>query len=217
VTGYRKILGTTRVAARIALDLYDREKPELLMVYFQGTDEAGHVLGRYFPPRLPSISEADFRKYSGAIEAIYVEHDRILGELAKRAARDGAALVLVSDHGFRWDETRPVAASGTGFDTAFLWHESAGVMIAAGPGFVPSKARGKASVFDVAPTARLFGLPPDPRFEGSPSTGSTPGAARFREGRGLGHAREVRAARGARRRKNEKPPGFTKSSSPSGI
>ncbi len=53
ITGYRKILGATRVIGRIALDLYDREKPDLLMAYFQGTDEIGHVLGRFRPPRRP--------------------------------------------------------------------------------------------------------------------------------------------------------------------
>ena len=41
ITGYQKILGSTRVYARTALELYDREKPDLLMVYFEGTDEIG--------------------------------------------------------------------------------------------------------------------------------------------------------------------------------
>ena len=57
VTGYRKILASTRVYARIALDLYDRERPALLMAYFEGTDEIGHLLARYAPPKLAGVSD----------------------------------------------------------------------------------------------------------------------------------------------------------------
>ena len=172
VTGFRKILGVTRVTARIALDLYDREKPELLMVYFQGTDEIGHVLGRFSPPRLPGVTEEDVRKYGNGVAALYEEADRLLGDLSARAERDGATLLLVSDHGFRWGSNRPVSFSGVQLETAYLWHRSPGILVAAGPGLAPSPARGKATVFDVAPTlSRLLGLPPDPAWEGRPVVG----------------------------------------------
>lgn len=175
VTAYRKILGSTRVHARIGLDLYDRQKPELLMVYFQGTDEIGHVLARFYPPKLSTVSEEEFRKYSGGVVGFYQEADRVLGEFAARAERDGATLVLVSDHGFKWGEDRPRFYSGVQFDTAFLWHHGIGVLVAAGPGVAPSKVRKKVSVFDVAPTlARLLGLPLDPAFEGKPVEGLGP-------------------------------------------
>jgi arylsulfatase A-like enzyme/Tfp pilus assembly protein PilF len=172
VTGYRKILGVTRVNAKVALELYDRGAPELLMVYFQGTDEIGHVLGRYAAPKMPAVSEEDFQKYKDGVVALYVEADRILGELARRAARDGATLILASDHGFRHGEGRPAFSSGIQFDTAFLWHEPPGILVAAGPGITLSAARGKASVFDIAPTlCRMLGLPVDPAFEGKPIAG----------------------------------------------
>jgi Flp pilus assembly protein TadD len=143
------------------------------MVNFQGTDEIGHVAGQFAPPKLPSIPEGDYRRFSGAVEAIYVEHDRILGRLRERALRDGATLLLASDHGFRLGDDRPVSAGpGVGFDTAFLWHRDPGMMAAEGPGVVPARERGKANVFDVAPTlCRLLGLPPDPAFEGRPASG----------------------------------------------
>jgi Flp pilus assembly protein TadD/arylsulfatase A-like enzyme len=172
VTGYRKILGVTRVIAKIALELYDRATPELLMVYFQGTDEIGHVLGRYAPPKMPAVSEEDFERYKDGVAALYVEADRILGELARRAAKDGATLILASDHGFRQGIDRPASSSGTNFDSAFLWHEQPGILVAAGPAVSPSAAREKASVFDLAPTlCRLLGLPVDPAFEGKPVAG----------------------------------------------
>ena len=172
ITGYRKILGATRVNAKIALELYDRSSPELLMVYFQGTDEIGHVLGKYEPPKMPAVSEEDFRKYQDGVAALYVEADRILGELARRAAKDGATLILASDHGFRHGPARPAFVSGTQFDTAFLWHEPPGILAAAGAAVTPAAGRGKASVFDLAPTlCRILGLPADPAFEGKAVTG----------------------------------------------
>ncbi len=172
VTGYRKILGATRVIGRIALDLYDRERPEFLMVYFQGTDEIGHVLGRFRPPRLPGVTDEEARKFGNGVDAYYAEADLLLGELAVRAERDGATLVLLSDHGFRWGTDRPAAFSGVKVETAYLWHRNPGVLVAAGPAVTPGRQRGKASVFDIAPSvARLLGLPPDPAWEGRPVSG----------------------------------------------
>jgi predicted AlkP superfamily phosphohydrolase/phosphomutase/Tfp pilus assembly protein PilF len=172
ITGYQKILGSTRVYARTALELYDREKPDLLMVYFEGTDEIGHLLARFYPPKLANISEEDFRKYEGGVAAYFREADRILGEFLKRAEKAGANLVLVSDHGFKWGADRPSSFSSIQFDTAFLWHESPGILAAKGPAFPASAARGKAGVFDVTPTlCRLLGLPADPAFEGRPVSG----------------------------------------------
>ncbi len=174
ITGFRKILGVTRTLAKISLELYDRSSLDLFMVYFQGTDEIGHVLGRYEAPKMPAVAEQDFVKYRDGIAAIYVEADRVLGELATRAEKDGATLVLASDHGFRHGPDRPAFVSGTQFDTAFLWHEPPGILAAAGPGVIPSPARGKASVFDLAPTlCRLLGLPADPSFEGKLVPGFT--------------------------------------------
>ncbi|MFN7986088.1 MAG: alkaline phosphatase family protein [Thermoanaerobaculia bacterium] len=172
ITGYRKILAATRVHAKIALDLYERERPDLTMVYFQGTDEIGHVAGRFVAPKPPQVTEEDFRKFKDAVEAIYVESDRILGLFRAKAGRDGATLVLASDHGFKWGDDRPAFYSGVQFDTAFLWHRDVGILAAEGPAIVPSKERGKASVFDVAPTlCRLLGLPTDPKFDGAPVPG----------------------------------------------
>jgi Flp pilus assembly protein TadD len=172
ITGYRKILGVTRVNAKVALELYDRGGPQLLMVYFQGTDEIGHILGRYAAPKMPAVSEEDFNKYNDGVVALYVEADRILGELARRAQKDAATLLLASDHGFRQGSDRPAFSSGTNFDTAFLWHEQPGILVAAGPAVSPSAARGKASVFNLTPTlCRILGLPVDPAFEGKPIAG----------------------------------------------
>jgi Tfp pilus assembly protein PilF len=178
ITGYRKILGVTRVVGKVTVELYDRGAPELLMVYFQGTDEIGHVLGRFAAPKVPSVSEEDFARYKDGVAAVYVEADHILGELDRRARKDGATLILASDHGFRQASDRPALSSGTNFDSAFLWHEQPGILVAAGPAVTQSSVRGRASVFGLTPTlCRVLGLPVDPAFEGKPIAGFRPGPA----------------------------------------
>lgn len=178
VTGFRKILGSTRVYARTALDLYDRNRPDLLMLYLEGTDEIGHVLGKYNPPLLPGVDGDEFEKYRDAVALFYAECDRILGELAARAERDGATLLLVSDHGFKWGEDRPALISSLKAETAYLWHEPWGVFVLAGPGAAHAKERRTVNVFDVAPIlCRLLGLPPDARMKGRVPTGLLSAAA----------------------------------------
>jgi len=170
ITGYRKILGATRVVGKVAVELYDRSAPQLLMVYFEGTDAIGHLLGRYAPPKMLEESDEDFGKYKDGIATLYAEADRILGELARRAEKDGATLILASDHGFRQGPDRPAFSSAA--DTAYEWHEQPGILVAAGPAVGHSGVRGRANVFDLTPTlCRLLGLPVDPAFEGKPIAG----------------------------------------------
>jgi Type I phosphodiesterase / nucleotide pyrophosphatase/Tetratricopeptide repeat len=177
ISGFRRILGSTRVYAKTALDLYDRNRPDLLMAYFEGTDEIGHVLGRYHPPLLPNVPAGEFEKYRDAVTLFYEECDRILGEFALRAARDGATLMLVSDHGFKWGEDRPSLISSLRAETAYLWHEPYGIFVLAGPGAAKSPGRKTLDVFDVAPVlCRLLGLPPDVRMKGRVPAGFLSGS-----------------------------------------
>ncbi len=170
ITGYRKILGATRIVGKVALGLYDREDPQFLMVYFEGTDAITHILARYEPPKMLEESEEDFNAYKDGVAGLYVEADRILGELARRAQKNGATLILASDHGFRQGSDRPAFSSAA--DTAYEWHEQPGILVAAGPAITHSGVRGRANVFDLTPTlCRILGLPVDPAFEGKPIAG----------------------------------------------
>jgi Tfp pilus assembly protein PilF len=171
VAAMARILAATRTIQRIGRDLYDRERPDLTAVYFEGTDAVGHVFAPYVPPRLPCVSEEDFRRYSGAVEAYYVTIDRLLGQWMRRAEEDGATLLLCSDHGFKWEEDRSCTRSSQNWTTAAYWHRPAGVLAAWGARVEPSPTREEASVFDLAPTvAALLGLPQDPKMSGEART-----------------------------------------------
>lgn len=162
-----RILGATRTVQRIARDLYDRERPDFTAVYFEGTDSIGHVFAPYAPPRLSCVSEEDFRRYSGTVDAYYATIDRMLGQWMRRASEDGATLLLCSDHGFKWGQDRVCTRSSLNWTTAAFWHRLDGVLAAWGARVLPVAARADASVYDLVPTiCALMDLPQDPKMSG---------------------------------------------------
>ncbi|HZI66771.1 MAG TPA: alkaline phosphatase family protein [Thermoanaerobaculia bacterium] len=178
IVALSRIVSATRINHRIARDLYDRNLPDLMVLYLQGTDEIGHVFAPYVPPRLDCTSEADFARYKGTTDAYYALVDRVLGQWMRRAKEDGATLIVHSDHGFKWGEDRTCARSSANWATAAYWHRINGVFAAWGAKVRPSKSRTKATLFDVAPTVlALSGLPADRRMTGKAVTAGFEGLA----------------------------------------
>lgn len=160
IVALARILAATRVNHRIARDLYDRNRPDLLALYLEGTDEIGHVFATDAPPRLSCASEADWIRYGRAADEYYALVDRLLGQWMRRAAEDGATLVLHSDHGFKWGADRPCRFSSNAWTTAAYWHRLDGVFAAWGARVRHTPERGAASLFDIAPTIlALLGVP----------------------------------------------------------
>ena len=173
-----RTIAATRVETRIARELYDRNLPDLMMVYLEGTDVIGHVFASYVPPKLACVSEADFTRYNRAVDEYYALVDRILGQWMRRAEEDGATLIVNSDHGFKWGADRSCQRDSLNPSTAGFWHRLDGVFAAWGARVRPSSDRGQATVFDVEPTvAALLGLPVDRRASGAPIRDAFPGLA----------------------------------------
>ncbi|HEY1252807.1 MAG TPA: alkaline phosphatase family protein [Thermoanaerobaculia bacterium] len=163
-----RIIGSTRVYHRIARDLYDKNLPNLMAVYYEGTDAVGHVFAPYVPPKMSCVSDDDFRRYRRVVDGYYALVDAMLGQWMRRADEDGATLIVNSDHGFKWGEERPCERSSLNPNTAAFWHRLDGVLAAYGARVKPSPTRGEASVLDLAPTvSALLGLPIDARETGS--------------------------------------------------
>ncbi len=162
------IVGATRVQQRIARELYDRHLPELMVLYLEGTDGIGHVFASMVPPRMECTPEADFARFHGAVDAYYALIDKLIGQWMRRAQEDGATLIVNSDHGFKWGADRPCERSSLNPATAAFWHRLDGVFAAWGANVKGGQPRGKATVYDVAPTvSALLGLPVDRRERGS--------------------------------------------------
>jgi predicted AlkP superfamily phosphohydrolase/phosphomutase len=169
IVALSRILAATRAYHRIARDLYDKNRPDLMMLYLEGTDEIGHVFAPVTPPRLDCVSDEDYSRYSATAAAYYAVIDRILGQWMRRAAEDHATLLIHSDHGFKWGNDRSCGRSALGWSTAAFWHRLDGVFAAWGAGVRPGKATAKASMFDIAPTVlALLGLPEDRKMTGRP-------------------------------------------------
>lgn len=174
VDGFRRILVGTRVYMGAALQMAEI-KPHLLMAYCIGTDEIGHLLAPYLPPALPDTDPALVQAARLAVDRYFAVVDRWLGRLLEHCPLSECAVLVVSDHGFKWGGDRPKEFSGVAAATAALWHRPRGVFVLAGNG-VSRKGRvgGPASVYDVAPTvAALLGLPQGASWPGKPLPGVT--------------------------------------------
>jgi len=162
-----RVLAATRVNQRIARDLYDRVRPDLLALYFEGTDEVGHLFAPYAPPKLACTSDADFSRYGKVVDVYYALVDRLLGQWMRRAKEDGATLLVHSDHGFKWGNDRPCGFASGNWATAAFWHRVDGVFAAWGGNVVAGSGRRQVALLDVAPTVlALLGLPADRRMPG---------------------------------------------------
>ncbi len=178
VAALARILGGTRVEQRIARDLYDRFLPDLMMVYFEGTDVIGHVFAPFVAPKTSCVSDADFARYHRAADEYYAVVDEVIGQWMRRAEEDGATLIVNSDHGFKWSADRPCEPASDRAALSGIWHRLDGVFAAWGARVRPSARRGSASVFDVEPTvAALLDLPVDRRAPGAVIRAAFPQAA----------------------------------------
>ncbi len=178
VDGFRRIVVGTRTYFRAALDAMAPDT-DLTMVYCIGTDEIGHLLAPYLPPPLPGTDPAFAETARIAVRSYHAAVDRWIGRMVEACPPRECAVLVVSDHGFKWGEDRPRQFSGTAAATAALWHRTLGIWVLAGAGVQGlGRVDEPASVFDVAPTvAALLGLPAGDDWRGTPLPGAPPSAA----------------------------------------
>ena len=175
IDGMRRIVSATRTYMGSGMVLAE-EQPDLLMVYLEGTDTIGHLLASYMPPPTLDIDPAEASVYAAAVPTYFEVTDRWIGRYLEACPLEEYAVIVVSDHGFKWSDDRPRGLSGTFGPTAPMWHADDAIYVVAGPG-VESRGRvgGRASVYDVAPTmSALLGIPGDPAWQGSELPGVSP-------------------------------------------
>jgi predicted AlkP superfamily phosphohydrolase/phosphomutase len=84
---------------RIVLDWLKNESFDLLWAVFTASDRIQHTFWLFTDPQNPNYDPARARRYGDAIHDLWVEQDRILGEiLAAVGERD--TIFILSDHGF---------------------------------------------------------------------------------------------------------------------
>ncbi|HEY4642243.1 MAG TPA: tetratricopeptide repeat protein, partial [Thermoanaerobaculia bacterium] len=144
------------------------------------TDTIGHVFAPFAPPKQPQVSQTDYDRYSGVPARYFRDIDRLLGRYAEVADRNGARLMIASDHGFFWREGRPTQISSTATATAAKWHRKQGIYVIYGPGIAAAPGHPlMGSVRQVCATLlALTGMPSLPRAA-PPLPGATPASASF--------------------------------------
>ncbi len=103
-------------------------------LYFRDPDETGHNFQHLAPPPHPLASADERARFGGAVENAYRVLDGVVGRLAA-AAGPNAAIVLHSDHGFRWGTRRPAGIMPYTKGQPVEWHRLQGVFLAAGGPF----------------------------------------------------------------------------------
>jgi predicted AlkP superfamily phosphohydrolase/phosphomutase len=76
-----------------------RFKSGLLFAYFEGSDIVQHLFWRGIDSQHPLHADSATQKHKDAIPRMYEQYDALLGR-ARAALGDGAAVVVMSDHGF---------------------------------------------------------------------------------------------------------------------
>lgn len=157
ITALRRILVETEVVHRLAMERIERDRPDLAIVYFQGTDAVGHLFAPFFPPKLAAVSSSDFERFHDVPRRYFARIDTIVGDYRRLAREEGAVLVLASDHGFQWIDGRSPVSS-TAVATAGRWHRSEGIVLQWPRGHAanPANVRGVCATL-----LKLLGMPDD--------------------------------------------------------
>ncbi len=140
---------------------------DLLSVYYETIDHAGHGFMEYFPPAMAHVSPEDAAAFGYVVKGVYRFHDMLLGRMLEIAGPETTVL-LVSDHGFHSDDLRPPVPrhfrdprDKFGHEmNPVAWHRQQGIFVAAGPGIKRDELIHGAGLLDIAPTVlALLGLP----------------------------------------------------------
>ena len=150
----RWAIATEESYRRIGLELWQSERPDVAMIYFEATDSVAHLFGHLFRVRgLEGELARQQARFGGAVEAMYIRADTILGDYL--AAADAATTVLVvSDHGFRLGELPddPSQLRDMARRVSERFHRAEGVLYAWGNRVKAGARFEGATLLDLAPT-----------------------------------------------------------------
>jgi predicted AlkP superfamily phosphohydrolase/phosphomutase/Flp pilus assembly protein TadD len=155
---FKWVLATAQSYQRIGLHLWQSQRPDLLMVYIEGTDSVAHLFGHLFRAQgLAGELAAQQQRYGQAVEEMYRYADRILGDYLQ-AIDDTTTLVVLSDHGFELgvlqedpSKTRDMRRVSEQF------HRLEGILYLYGNRVKPHSRLDRPTILDVTPTLLALG------------------------------------------------------------
>jgi predicted AlkP superfamily phosphohydrolase/phosphomutase/Flp pilus assembly protein TadD len=161
VSHFKWALATADSYRRIGLDVWAKDRPDVLMAYTEGTDSVAHLFGHLF--RAPALSgelALQQKRFGQAVEQMYLYADRLVGEYMA-AMDDRTTLVVVSDHGFELGATQDDPSKTRDMRrVSEQFHRLEGIAYLYG--YRVKRARlEEPKILDVAPTLlALSGVPP---------------------------------------------------------
>lgn len=163
-----RILASTLTYQRIALHELGRGQPALSLVYFQGIDEICHRFAHYAPPPMRWADPRRLAAFRDAVPNFYRLQDRLVGELIDAVSAETVVLVI-SDHGFAWGDTRPTDVPPDIEGKPGRWHTMEGIIMASGPTVKPGRLPADPGLLEIAPTLlSLLSLPLSAEMPGKP-------------------------------------------------
>ncbi|NVK27148.1 MAG: alkaline phosphatase family protein [Flavobacteriia bacterium] len=152
-----KIVAQTTSTHAAATEAMETMEWDITAVYYDAIDHFKHLAMKYHPPKAEDVSEEDFQKYHGVVEAGYRFHDMMLDRLLTLAGEE-CHVLLLSDHGFAHEEERyrriPDLPGGPAQE-----HHPYGVLVGAGPSWRNQVVYGH-SLLDICPAIlHLFEKP----------------------------------------------------------
>lgn len=163
----RWALATARSYSSLGLELWNRDDPDLLMVYIEGVDTASHLFGHlHRQPRLAGELAAQQRRFGRTVEEMYGLADEIVG-MYLAELDDETTLVVLSDHGFRLGEL-PTDPSSTRDlrRVSEAYHEEEGILYLYGRGVRGGAELQSPHILDLTPT--ILALTGSPAAEDMP-------------------------------------------------
>jgi len=161
VSHFRWALATADSYSRIGKRIWQADRPDLMMVYIEGTDSISHLFGHLF--RAGSLAgdlAEQQRRYGHAVEEIYVYADQLVGEFMDLMDEE-TTLMVISDHGFKLgalhdDPTVTTSMKRVSED----FHDLDGIIYLGGHGVRPGAVIDNPRQIDITPTVlHLLGLP----------------------------------------------------------
>ena len=158
---FKWALATARSYRDIGLKLWRTERPDLLMVYIEGTDSTAHLFGHLFRVEGLSGELAEQQKrFGGAVEQIYRYADDLIGRYLS-ALDERTTLVVLSDHGFQLGALQDDPSKTRDMRrVSERYHRLHGILYLYGHRIRPGSIVEGATQLDVTPTLlALAGLP----------------------------------------------------------
>jgi predicted AlkP superfamily phosphohydrolase/phosphomutase len=154
-----RVFSITYAKLELFLDLLTSDDFGFAMVYVEGTDEVGHFLSHLWPTPTDSNQQQLATSVAAAVPAYFALVDGYLGRIVDSCERTGATLMIVSDHGFKWQNNRPQSLPYESGHAA-SWHTEKGVLLIHHGDLASRPMRSdRVTIYDLFPTVMdIFGL-----------------------------------------------------------